>query len=198
MTKQPQRYSADSSQATLWQFKRVIETGDVRYLLLLDSYDTFPEADIESLDSAWFKIYAEFSDALGNNRGNLWLMKEKHRIAAKFDLDLMSRAYRLLELFKLPETIDIANESGLVIDPDNLDQSMIKAKAKITRLKNKIKFDEKDSQREEATQDIDGLVVTLERFQGYQFDEHKLTVKQFANIYKQYKAKIEAQNKQNG
>ncbi|MCK5607624.1 hypothetical protein KAR91_37415, partial [Candidatus Pacearchaeota archaeon] len=71
------KYSENSSQATLWQFKTVIETGELRYLLILDNYDELPEFDMEVLTIVWQEINEEFSDISGGNRAALWMVKTK-------------------------------------------------------------------------------------------------------------------------
>ena len=55
------------------------------------------------------------------------------------------------------------------------------------RVKNQIKSIESEQVTEKREGDLDGLITTLERHQGYQFDEQTMTVKKFANIYKSYK-----------
>ena len=55
----------------------VINSGELRYLLILNNYDILPEFDQELLTQAWYNIYNEFSETVGGNRADLWLMKQK-------------------------------------------------------------------------------------------------------------------------
>lgn len=185
------RYSENSNQATLWQFKQVIATGDVRYLLIMDSYDEWPELDIEPLESVWYGIYSEFSEAVGGNRSDLWLIKEKTFLAQQFDLDLKLRALNIVKMLRIPEAEEIANLAGLEIDLYDFDRTYEKAKARVGLLQNRLRRAENErSNQPEEKQDIDALIVSLEKFQGYQFDEHKMSVRKFANIYKHYKLSL--------
>ena len=136
-------YSESASHVNLWQFKQVIETNDVRYLLVLDDYETLPEVDTTELDGAWFEIYAGFSDIAGGGRSDLWLAKQKRAKLMEDEYDVGARALNMLDKFRLPEMIKDTNELGFAIDPDNYDKTFAQARAKMVRLKNQIKSEAK-------------------------------------------------------
>lgn len=184
------KYSENINQANLWQFKKVIETKNVKYLLILDDYDHLPVCDTDELSTAWYNIYTEFSEIVGGNRADLWLIKRKRLVGMKLDFDLGAVVLRTVQLYPCPETIEAAKEFGYDIDLENLHQTFEKAYTKLMRLNHKIKVIENDSKQDEQNaerEDLDGLIATLEKFQGYQFDEHMMSVRKFANIYKNYK-----------
>lgn len=166
----------------------VIDSGDVRYLLILDNYEEFPECDLDALATAWYNIYNEFSESVGGNRSDLWLLKQKHIMSMKIQFDMDSSVLRVVQQYPHPDAIEIAKEFGYDIRLDDLKKTFEKAYTQLMKLKNKIKITENEQENSEVKkEDFDGLITTLEKFQGYGFDEHKMTVKKFANIYKKYK-----------
>jgi len=193
MTKQKAqgiKYSENIRQANLWQFKKVIETKEVRYLLILSDYDELPVCDTDELADAWYNIYTGFSEIVGGNRADLWLVKRRRLVSMKLNFDLGSVILRAVQLYPCEETIEAAKEFGYDINLDDLKPTFEKAYTKLMRLNHQIKTIENDSKQdteETEREDLDGLIAALERHQGYQFDEHAMTVKKFANIYKNYK-----------
>lgn len=181
------KHAESANQANLWQFKMVINSGDVRYLLILDDYEELPDVDLEPLSTAWYNIYNEFSESVGGNRSDLWLLKQKRLVSLKFQYELGSIALRVVQSLPHPDTIEIAADQGYVIDPNNFAASFEKAYTQLMKLKNQISAIENEQKQEEVTGDMDGLITALEKHQGYQFDETTMTVKKFAAIYKSFK-----------
>jgi hypothetical protein len=180
------KYSGNSAQATLWQFKKVVETDDLRYLLELKDYDELPEVDTTALTVAWHTIYEDFSESAGGNRSELWLTKQKTIIDLKFRHDIDAAIIRVVAKHPVEGMIDLAEEMGYPMDKENIQGSIDKAVSRVKKMKKQIQREEKE-QPEEERPDFDALVTSLERFQGYQFDEKAMTVRKFANIYKAQK-----------
>ena len=100
------RYSENSNQATLWQFKQVIETGELRYLLILDDYDELPEFDITLLTEVWQGIYQEFSNISGGSRADLWLVKVKRLSSMQVDYQRHASMLRIVKEYPHDELIE--------------------------------------------------------------------------------------------
>ena len=178
------------SKVTLWQFKMVMNSNDVRYLLILDDYDELPEYDMEVLNNLWITIYAEFSEIVGGNRADLWLLKQKQLMFQKMKYEMDASFLRVIQVLPHPELVEQAKEFGYVINLSDFQNTFAKANGKLTRLKHLIERTVKEMEgKQEQPQDFDALIITLEKHQGYQFDEYTMTVKKFASIYKSYKAK---------
>ena len=179
------RYSENSSQATLWQFKKVIETDDLRYLLKLDDYDELPEVSTAELVTSWHSIYEEFSESVGGNRSELFLARQRSLIGLKYKHDIDASIIRVLSRHPHEELIDLAEEVGYKMNRHDLQGSIDRAVAQIKKTKKQIERTEKEMKSDEDERpDFDSLITSLERFQGYQFDEMTMTVRKFANIYK--------------
>jgi hypothetical protein len=161
----------------------VQNTGDVRYLLYLDSYEELP--DINLLDQ-WHGIYEEWSDIIGGNRSGLNIIKIKMLIAAKHKFNYQMTLLNTVKTLPVPELTDLLKGEGYKINPDNLKESFHVIYGKLMRQKAQIEIDEKEEIKEESG-DFEAVIVAVEKFQGYHFDEDKMTVRRFANIYKNYK-----------
>ena len=185
-------YTENASRVNLWQFKQVIETGDVRYLLVLDDYEELPDIDdTTELVTTWFNIYSGFSDVTGGGRSDLWLAKHKNIIYMEHQYNSEARLLNMLDKLRHPDMIEAIKDLGYFIDLKDYDRTFAKARTKLVRIKNQLKSEEenrKKEKEEEGTTDFDALITTLEKHQGYQFIEREMSVKRFANIYKQYKA----------
>lgn len=182
-------YTESVGQTNLWQFKQVIETNDVRFLLVLEDYKDLPDVDTTVLDGVWFEIYAGFSEIAGGGRSDLWLAKQKRAKLMVDEYNIGIGVLNMLDILKSPKMIDIANIAGFGIDHDNFGKTFAQARSKLVRLKNTIKSEAKlKSTEKEKSVDYDSLIIKLERYQGYQFIKMEMSVKEFANIYKQYQA----------
>lgn len=184
------KYAKDSSHALLWQFKMVINSGDLRYLLKIENYDDLPDdVDYAELSNAWYKIYNEFSDIAGGNRADLGLLQVKRLTTMKLRLATHFELLKAINIFPDQELIDYFNSLGYAIDPDNFNETYNAAYRKLIHDKHKVSGIERDMDGDDTkdSADMDDLIVSLEKFQGYQFDEQKMTVRKFANIYKKAK-----------
>ncbi len=182
------KYSQNTTQTSLWQFKTVIESGDLRYLLKLKNYDELPEFDIGELTYAWHNIYQEFSDIAGGSRADLWMVKVKRLTTMQMDYSRHETILKFIEKYPFPDIIEEATKEGYAIDINNFAKTFEKAYTRLMRLKNQISIERKNQEPEEKEEaGLDDLIVTLEKFQGYQFDEEKMNVRKFANIYKRFK-----------
>jgi len=193
MTKQSEtglRFSENINQVNLWQFKNVIANAEVRFLLILDNYDELPDCNTEELSDAWYKIYADFSEIVGGNGADLWLVKQRRLVSMKLNYQLGTTILRAVQICPVRETIQAAEGFGYTIDINNLKPTFEKAYTKLMRLKNQISVIENESKQDNEAgnkNDLERLIATLEKHQGYQFDEMKMSVRKFANIYKNYK-----------
>ena len=109
----------------------------------------------------------------------------------EYQYNAEARLLNMLDKMRIQEMVDMIAEIGYFIDLKNYDKTFAKARAKLVRLKNQLKSEKekrKNEKEEEGTTDFDALITTLEKHQGYQFIELTMSVKKFANIYKQYQA----------
>jgi len=181
------KVALNTNQVSLWQFKMVINTGELRYLLVLDSYDELPDYDLDELAVTWHSIYEEFSETVGGNRSELWLSKQKQLVSLKLNYERHGTMLRVVQILPHPEFIEMINEDGYEIDLDDFERTFQKARSRVMKMKGKITMLENEQKTEVKKDDLDQLITTLEKFQGYQFNEETMSVKKFANIYKNYK-----------
>ena len=188
------KYSSDIDNCNLWQFKQDQKTGETRYLYKLKKYDELPEKEL--LDQ-WYDIYEQWSEVIGGNINDLSVIRNRRMIALKHLWNVHASLLRAVATLPVPEMIEIANEEGFNIDINNLEETLKFANGRLQRRKAQIEIEEGPEEKQEKA-DFDGLIIELEKFQGYEFNEKKMTVRKFANIYKKYKEHGKRQNKKKG
>jgi hypothetical protein len=184
-------YYASIEEATLYSFRKVIETGDYNYLVYEGKANQEHE---EILTEAWFNIYDEFSRVIGDSSFQLSFSEDKRIIQKEHKIALLSLVYDFLNRWPEPKLAEIIKNYGFRFDFSTEE----KYKASLQRLYSeieKMKLQLKKPQQEEQTKDnnLDLLITELEKFQGYGFDERAMTVKKFASIYKRFKDTIKIQ-----
>ena len=110
------KVAKSTNEVTLWQFKMIINSNDVRYLIIQDSYDDFPEVDTAELELAWYNIYREYSEIVGGNRADLWLLKQKQFIAMKIEYETGACILRVIKEMPHPELLEMAEKKGLELE----------------------------------------------------------------------------------
>ena len=136
------------------------------------------------LQEAWEQIYAEFAAIIKDKTADLHFLNIKQAAAAKHRIAYLSV---LLQYYinNPQEAGAMLQEEGFKVLPD--DESTYRmAFGKIKRMSDDLKTREANEEKREAV-DFDNIISELEKFQGYQFDQHTMTVKHFANIYKRFK-----------
>ena len=156
-------YAENASQVNLWQFKQVIETGDVCYLLVLDDYEKLPDVDTTKLLTVWFDIYSGFSEVTGGGRSELWLAKQINILYMEYQYNAEARLLNMLDKLRIPEMVEMIAELGYIIDLKDYDKSFAKARAKLVRLKNQLKS-EKEKRKKEDPLGIDPDWMTDEEY----------------------------------
>ena len=80
---------------------------------------------------------------------------------------------------------DLLIEEGFRVDPD-AETTYRMAFGKLKKMQDDLNFRQK-AQEVKESRDFELIISEVERFQGYHFDQDKMSVKHFANIYKSYK-----------
>lgn len=177
-------YYENISQVTLYSFKGVIDNSDYRYLL---KSGELPEISVEleeELAEAWFNIYNEYSEITGDSSASLQFNETKRQTVKKHKINYLTQLLRTIYIYPDSEIIEILKDDGINIDLEDLKYSLDLAVGKLSKMQLQLKRSE--TEQEENT-GLDFMITELERFQGYQFDEKKMTVKKFAYIVKRYK-----------
>lgn len=183
------RYYEGSDRATLFSFRGVVETSDIRFLLILDDYDTLPDIDEQlraKLSEAWFNIYTDFSKKIEDSGASLRFAEEKRLTAKRFKIEYLSTIVTFLASYPEKVVADtIRDELNINTEAKDYEAEIKKAVAQIQKMKLHLKRSETKDEGNENN--LDDLITEAERFQGYQFDEKKMTVNKFASIIKKYK-----------
>lgn len=185
------RYYESTKEATLFSFRRIVETGDVRYLLILNDYSTMPDVSdelSEKLNEAWSNIYSEYSDIVDSTEYELKFSEQKRLLAKRHKITYISQIIAFVSQYPDPELLELLKDEGFTInanDADTFSESLNRAIGKLNREYLILKRSDKKEDVKEVN--FDELITELERFQGYAFDEKTTTISKFASIIKRYK-----------
>lgn len=95
----------------------------------------------------------------------------------------------LLQLYSqdsTPELEEVMHAEGFKILSDDMDTTYRMAYGKLKRMSDDLKLQISLEEKKETVH-FDSIISDVERFQGYSFDQDKMTVKHFAGIYKKFK-----------
>lgn len=188
------KYYDSIDRVTLFSFRKTIETGDFRYMLILNNYDTLPEySDIEALSVSFFSVYTEYTKAIGDSSGDLEFI-EMRRLEVKRDqIFILQSLYDFLCVSPEPEIAELITKQGYTFDLTNqvtYEQSLKRLRGEIE--KKKAHYDMTMNKRPDQPEapNMDSLITEMEKFQGYGFDERSMTLKKFASIVSRYKSYV--------
>lgn len=187
------KYYGSSKEATLFSFRNVIETGDVRYLLILDDYKELPDIDDDMQDKlmgVWDSINDEFQKASDSSGSELRFAEQKRLTAKRLKLGYLSITLAHIAKFNDEEVAEELKDDGINInfdDTESFNRSIQKAISTLNRMKLQLKQAERTMETgDDESGDINELISELEKFQGYEFRD-EMKVNKFFSILKRYK-----------
>lgn len=171
----------------VWNFYKVIETGDVRYIFKLKDYDTLPVTDYSPISQWQFICEQYFKESTGvkyfqykNFRAQILTLRKKYI--------LLYNAMYALCLMKDKELIELVRELGYNFDDsseNNYANSLINLDNQLKGLKKKIELKQNEFDTvflsKGKSRDIYEMIQNVEAWKGFKLDIFKLTVKQFLN-----------------
>lgn len=137
------------------------------------------------VDHEFFLVYSEFSKISGDRNADLQFIKLKQRALKRHRITYMQTLLYLYCAFPTPELKNMVITEGFKVF-ETPEQTYKSGMGKIKKMADDLKIEESEDIRDDGG-DIDELIVELERFQGYQFNQDTMSVTQFAYIFKRYK-----------
>lgn len=166
----------------LFNFFKVIETGDHRYLLKLKDYEILPNTSID-LKKVWIDIQFQYSKADDSNHQIINFTESKSLQRMQIEFLMLWNLYNLMvvapehkETLKLKKYANLENENLKTIEK------------RIKALKNRIEIKKKDYETKD-TKPIDfwRIIDEIEDLKGRSIDVMKTTVRQYIAIRKNIK-----------
>ena len=166
----------------LFNFFKVIETSDYRYLLKLKDYEILPKTK-HDLKLVWLDIQTQYSKADDSNYQIINFTQSKSMQKLQIDFLMIWNLYNLMvvapdnkETLKLKKLAGLENESLKGIEK------------KLKGLRNKIEIKKKDLEKEESKPiDYCEIIDQIEDIKGRAIDPFKTTVRQYIAIRKNIK-----------
>jgi hypothetical protein len=157
----------------------VLESGNLQSLIISGSPSE------SELEDAWSEIYSEFSEIIKDNGADLQFLHIKQATAKKHRISYLSVLLQIYAQTPTPQFAEVLENEGFKISSD-VETTYRMAFGRLKKMQNDLDFEEKLKDKSKP-HDFEMLISELERFQGYQFDQEKMTVRHFANIYKRFK-----------
>ena len=186
----------------VWNFFRVVETNDTRYIFKLRNYETIHTR--HTAVEEWSAILEQyFTESIGvkyyqyrSIKVHILELRQKHLI--------LSNALTVLCVMRDQRMIDLVKKFGYKFndssDSDYAD-SLIALDSQLKGLRKAIELKQKDYENtfmiKGKVQDVYDMVSAIEQFKGFKVDAFTLTVKQFLTYQKElYKESIKYKTKQ--
>lgn len=175
------KYYNSSDLCPLSVFRQVVNSGELKSLQISG------QSSDEELEEAWSVIYDEFSQVIKDKTADLAFLAMKQNTIKRHKVSYLSVLLQAYSHLPTKELSDILIEEGFRVT-DDTETTLRMAVGKINRMKSDIEFAEKQNERtDKKAEDFDLVIGEVEKFQGYHFDQDKMSVRHFANIYKRYK-----------
>lgn len=166
----------------LYNFFKVIETKDYRYLLKLKDYETLPETKHE-LESVWLDIQTQYSKADDSNYQIINFTQSKGLQKLQVEYLMYWNLYNLMIIAPdRKETKEMIKRAGLK------DETVKTIEKKLKALKNRIEIKKKDFETKESKPiDFYQIIDELSDIKHRTINPFETTVRQYIAIRKNIK-----------
>ena len=171
----------------LFNFFKLIETNDYRYLLKLKDYEILPEVSEKlkkKLELTWLDIQNQYSKADDSNYQVINYVQSKGLQKLQIEYLMLWNLYNLMAV--APEHENVKK----LLKYANLEKETIKSiEKKLKGLKNRIAIKQKDFEKPENEKKVDynQIIDQIEDIKGRSIDLFKTTVRQYIAIRKNIK-----------
>jgi hypothetical protein len=178
--RQANQYYKSADLCPLSRFREVVNQGSLRPLVIKGN-----PSETE-LEEAWNDIYSEYSDIIKDRSTDLHFLNIKQTTAKRHKISYLSVLLQRYSASPDKEFEAMMAEEGFKILSDDHESTFRMAYGRIKRMTDDLAMRVAlDSEKEKV--DFDFIISEVERYQGYSFDQDKMSVKHFANIYKRFK-----------
>lgn len=186
----------------LWNYIRVVETDDLRYLAILDYYDDLPQIEVDR--SIWDGIMLDYFDSLNNQKSRNYIKKYVSLIVARKEILLLTDSLFVLRYKNDKEIIAIVEKILKKYNPTykydiaKYYNSLIHAE---NQLKGLIKKYELNSQSIDKNNNVTNKKVDLykvidavQRYNKIIINPKDITVRQFVSMVQTMNEQINIEN----
>jgi hypothetical protein len=173
-----------------WFFK-VLETGDLRYILVLDDYTQLPIYNQSKLQVYWDKITQEYDQLTGEGNFSEKLLYLKDDAREINVLNGLKAAYSLWDL-DTEKAIEAFRYFGIKVKDSSLD-SKLYARSRIMAMSANIKIQHLKREKHKSNGHFNYLksLVDIENCLNRNLDDDKLTVSKWVYLIKSVNEKNE-------
>lgn len=190
----------------LWNFAKVMESNDIRYLFVLKHYDDLPEQNISK--DIWDSIMIEYFEHIGGQKTKKYILELSNLIKLRKKYTLITNATYVLCYKKDVELINIVTKyihtfnTLFEFKQDNdkeYYQSIVEADRNANSLKDLItmksmEFESKYKSKGNTKFDLYKVLTAFLKFYKVQIDPKTTTVREFIALQQEMVNEINAQN----
>jgi hypothetical protein len=186
-------------------FRKIVETGDLRYLLKLEDYEYLPDCSLNLLE-IWEKINSEYMQFSKGQRKKMevafTLEKEITRLKIDYwiaqgliyaiGIDKKGRADHIKDLAEIGYSIEYTDERDLI---EKLKAAQNWSRGMITQRKIREAELKRLTKEEEGGGTFEELVDAVEVYKGYKIDIWTTSTKQWLTMVNNYEKYIKEMKK---
>lgn len=170
----------------IWNFFRIIETSDIRYLYKLKDYDQRLPRKTNRLMKTWENILQEFYRAEGSSQYQMYVKEIKKIHELEIDKFVYHNLLFILKHTNNPEAIELLKSYGIK-DENRLER----IKKQLKQTDNKLRMKQADFKENHGTQQVNidfaNIKDQVEHYKQFYLDPRKVTVREWIGIIKNMK-----------
>jgi len=171
----------------IWNFFRIIETSDIRYLYRKKNYDGRLPRKTSRLMQTWENILQEFYRAEGSSQYEMYVREIKKIHELEIDKFVFHNLFFILKHTNNQEAIELLKSYGIQADGKKLNRISKQYK----QVDNKLRMKQADFETNHGSQKIDvdfaNIKDQVEHYKGFYLDPRKVTVREWIGIIKNMK-----------
>jgi len=185
---------------SVWNFFKVIETNDLRYIFKLKTYSSLPNIKYTPINE-WLKLQDDYSKSLADKSLYLYQIARNELYHLRVNYFILTYAIPVLFTKENIEIIELIRKRGYKFNYSNEQEYLdiiMNLRSQCIGLGKKIEFksseiEEKYKSKEVNKVDIYKVIGILETYKGRKIDIFTTSMKEFVTIQNGYKEWAKAQ-----
>lgn len=182
----------------IWNFNKIEQTKDFRYLIKGIDYEHIPEIYLE-LSTIWNKLYSEYVEQLMGTEFRIYSNQFMQLLLLKYKNLLLTDAISVLSIKHDADIIKLIKDAGYQFNENSSDDyynSIIDLQRQLTGLRKTIDIKEFDLQKKNQPKtdkpELEDILIILSRFNHRKIDSKTTSVDEYIRLLKDFSK----QNKQ--
>lgn len=181
-----------------WNFFKVLETKDARYILKLKDYEKLP-VTLNTWENEFNELSYQYSDAYDTIKSQLQRAKTQKLQEIRLKMCILSNCITILSIQYDTELLEIVSTYYPKVVGMAREQAINYLVSQFKGLKTQYNLKSFEPYQHESKEiDMYEIINAIEQYKGYGLDPHTLTVKKFIAMQKNFEKWAAAKQQQNG